>query len=97
MASRDQLGGHFGTSDHPGGPWEQQEGRGVANNRIFVDFGVISGLISVSFWGLKMFFFVLFRLVFQVIFLSISDSIFRCLGLQNSCFRLESIANIDFL
>ena len=58
------LGGHFGVSgapgeailaprDHPGGPWEQQDGHEVANNRIFVDLGVISGLVSVSFGGSK--------------------------------------------
>ena len=50
------LGGHFGTSgapweailaprDHPEGPWEQQHGHEVANDRILVDFGVISGPI----------------------------------------------------
>ena len=43
------LGGHFRTSDHPGGPWEQQDGHEVANNRIVVDFGVIPTLVSVSF------------------------------------------------
>ena len=45
------MGGHFGTSGepwgatpaprvHPGGPWEQQDGFEVVNNRIFVDFGI---------------------------------------------------------
>ena len=58
------LGSNFGTSgapleailaprDHPGGPWEQQDGHEVANNRIFVDFGVISGPVYVSFWSSK--------------------------------------------
>ena len=47
------LGGHFGIRDHPGGPWEQQAGHEVANDRIFVDFGVISGLVSVSFLNSK--------------------------------------------
>ena len=56
------MGIHFGISgahweailalrDHPGGPWEQQDGHEVARHRIFVDFGMISGPISVSFWG----------------------------------------------
>ena len=60
----DILGDHFSTSgatwgvilaprDHPGGPWEQQDGHEVANNRICVDFGVISGLVYVSSWGSK--------------------------------------------
>ena len=54
------LGSHFGVSeapweailaprDHPGGPWEQQDGHEVANDRIFVDLGMISGLVSVIF------------------------------------------------
>ena len=58
------LGSHFGTSgapweailvprDHFGGPWEQQPGHDVANDRIFADFGVISGLIYVGFSGPK--------------------------------------------
>ena len=58
------LGCYFGVSeapweailaprDHPGGPWEQQEGHEVANNRIFVDFGLISDLVSFSFWNSK--------------------------------------------
>ena len=53
------LGDHLGTSgapggailaprDHPGRTWEQQDGREGANIRIFVDFGVISGLVCVS-------------------------------------------------
>ena len=54
------LGSHFGISgarweailgpwDHPGGPWEQQDGHEVANNRILVDLGMISGLVNVCF------------------------------------------------
>ena len=35
--------------DHPGRPWELQDGHEVANNRIFVDLGMISGHVSVSF------------------------------------------------
>ena len=61
LASREHLGRpfwHLGTNlgailaprDHPGGPWEQQDGHSVANNRIFVDFGMVLGLVSVSFW-----------------------------------------------
>ena len=60
------YGSHFGISgapweailaprDHPGGPWEQQDGHEVANNRIFVDFGVISGPVYVGFSGPKCF------------------------------------------
>ena len=54
------MGGHFGISgtpwkailaprDHPGGPWEQQDGHEVANDRIFIDFELILGLVYDSF------------------------------------------------
>ena len=36
------------------------------------------------------------RVCFQVTFLSISESKFRCLGLQIQGFRMEGIAKIDF-
>ena len=39
--------------DHPGGPWEQQDGHEVANDRILVEFGVTSGPVYVSFWDSK--------------------------------------------
>ena len=59
------MGGYFRVSGaawevilaprgHPGGPWEQQDGREVANNRIFVDLGVISGPVLCQFEGSKM-------------------------------------------
>ena len=47
------LGAILAPGDHPGGPWEQQDGHEVANNRIFVDFGMISGPVYVSFWNSK--------------------------------------------
>ena len=58
------MGSNFGVSgepweailaprDHPGGPWEQQDGHEVANDRIFVDFGMISGFVYFSFGGSK--------------------------------------------
>ena len=34
--------------DHHGRPWEKQDGHKVANDRIFVDLGVISGPIYAS-------------------------------------------------
>ena len=60
------LGGHFGVSgapweailalrDRPGRPWEQQDGNEVANNRILVDLGVISGPVYGSLWASKCF------------------------------------------
>ena len=63
-ASGSISGGYFGTSgapwgailaprDHPGGPWEQQDGLEFANNRILVDLGMIPGFVYVSFWGPK--------------------------------------------
>ena len=41
--------------NHPGGPWEQQDGPEVANNRIFFDFGMIWGPVYISFWKQKCF------------------------------------------
>ena len=57
----DILGDHFGISgalwgailaprDRSGGPWEQQDGLEVVNNRTCVDFGVISGFVYIGFW-----------------------------------------------
>ena len=44
--------------------WEQQDRHEVANNMIFVDLGMISGLVSVSFWDSKcIMFFCMLRLV----------------------------------
>ena len=57
LASREHSGALWeailASRDHPGGPWEQQDGHEVANNRIFVDFGVISGPVYVSFGSSK--------------------------------------------
>ena len=39
--------------NHLGRAWEQQDGHEVARHRIFVDFGVISGRVYVSFWSSK--------------------------------------------
>ena len=50
LASREHLGKPFWRL---GIPWEQQDGREVANNRIFVDFEMISGLVYVSLWDSK--------------------------------------------
>ena len=63
--------------DNPGGSWEQQDGHEVANDKFFVDFGMISGLVQVSFWGSKC---VKHHVLFMCIsmsFFSISDSHFR--------------------
>ena len=58
------MGSNFGVSGalreailaprDPGGPWEQQDGHEVVNDRIFVDFGVISGFVLFQFVGFKM-------------------------------------------
>ena len=80
MALRDHLGESFwclGSAilvprDHPGGPWEQQDGHKVARHRIFVDLGVISGFVSVSFWASKSGKNrLIFRLVFKSFFIDI--------------------------
>ena len=58
----DILGIHFGTAgapwgvilaprDHPGGPWEQQDGLEVVQNRISIDFAVILGPYFESLFG----------------------------------------------
>ena len=97
---------HFGTSgapwdaifaprNHPGGPWEKQDGHEVANNRIFVDLGVISGLVSVSFWVQNALEFFFFRLVSKTYSYRFLPRIFE-LGLPNRCFRMEDIAKVDF-
>ena len=60
----DILVDHFSTSGalwelifapwgHLGGPWDQQDGFEMVNNRILVDFGVIRELVYVSFWVSK--------------------------------------------
>ena len=60
------LGAHSGTSgapwgaisaprDHPGEPWEQQDGFEVVENRIFIDLGMIWGFVYVSCWVSKCF------------------------------------------
>ena len=43
------MGSILAFRDHSGGPWEQEDGHEVANNRILVDFELISGLVYVSF------------------------------------------------
>ena len=58
---REHRGGTVGTSgapwdailalrDHPGGPWEQQDGFEVANNRMLIEFGMILGRVHVTLW-----------------------------------------------
>ena len=49
LEPRENLGIHFGSSDRPGGPWEQQGGHEVVWNRTFIDLGVIFGPIYISF------------------------------------------------
>ena len=57
-------GSHFGTWDYAGGPWEQQEGHEVAHHRVFVDLGMISGLVYVGFSGPKCF---KYRFIFRFV------------------------------
>ena len=61
MAPGEHLGWPFlrlgstlgGLRNHPGGPWEHQDGPEFANNKSLVDFGVISGFLHVSIWSSK--------------------------------------------
>ena len=68
------MDSHFGVSgapweailaprNYPGGPWEQQDGPEVASNRIFIDLGMISGLLYVSFWNSK---YIKYRVIFRL-------------------------------
>ena len=71
------------------------DGFEVVDNRIFVDLGVISGFISVSFWSSKcgkiLFVFGLFPGHFFIDF----RFDFSMLGLPNRGFRMKGIAQID--
>ena len=49
------MGGHSCTSGHPEKLWEAQDGHEVANDKIFVDLGMISGPIYFGFSGPKCF------------------------------------------
>ena len=46
LALREHLGEPFG--DRPGGPWERQDGHGVVQSRISIDFEVILGPVYIS-------------------------------------------------
>ena len=48
---REHLGDLLASRDHPGGPWEQQDGVEVVNNnnKILFDLGMILGVVYVSF------------------------------------------------
>ena len=63
--------------------------------RILFDFGVILGPVSISFLCSEARNLIFLRACFQVIFLSISLSKFRRLGLPNRGVRKESIAKDD--
>ena len=76
-ASGAPRGGILAPRDHPGGPWEQQDGFEVVDKRILVDFGIILGLVDFIF---KAHFF--FRACYQVVSLSVSETKFQRLGLQ---------------
>ena len=91
------MGGDFGISeapwevilsprDHPGGPWEQQDGHEVANDRILVDFELIAGLVYVGFLIPKCIKNVCLLGFFVV---AISDSIFDVLEFKIVVFALK--------
>ena len=106
MAPLEHVGSYFGTSGAPweavlalrdrhGGPWEQQDGLEVANNRICVDSGMVLGLVYISFWNSKRFEICFSKLVSRSCS-SISEFKFRRLGLPNRGFLTEGFANTDF-
>ncbi len=91
------LGVHFGTLGHHGGPWEQQEGHVGVWNRIFIDFGTISGTHFESFLEprakIRFSFFVL---VSRSLFASIFESKSGRLGLPKQGFGVRDIAKTEF-
>ena len=76
--------------DHSGGPWEQQDGHEVVWNRIFIDLGVILGLVYTIFFDFK----TLGILFFSGLFLG--QLKFRRLGLQIRGLRKEGLAKVNF-
>ena len=74
--------------DHPGGPWEQQHGHEVANDRIVIDFGMISGLVYVSFWNSKCF---KNRFMFELV-----STFSRRLRIQIIVFALKALQKSTF-
>ena len=67
------------------------------DTRLVIDFGVIWDPVLIAFWAPKLAFSLFCRACFQVIFLSISESIFRRLGLHIQSFRKEIIAKVNGL
>ena len=97
------LGDHFGVSatweailaprDHPGGPWEQQDGHEVVRNRIFIDFGVIVGPYFESCcWHRGLEFKLLFGLVSKSLFVFTFESKSRRVDLLKRCCCIEGVA-----
>ena len=87
----------MGPRNHPGGPWEQQDGLEVVIYRILFDFKVILGPVYISFSISRSLTFDLFFGLVSMLFLSsIYESKFRRLGLPNRSFCKESLAKLDF-
>ena len=76
-------------------PWEQQDGLEVVDNRILFNFGVILGVVYVSFWVSECLRILFFSSLFPGHFFSMSDSSCRRLGLPNHGFRKEGSAKMD--
>ena len=92
------LGTILSAWDHPGGPWEQQEGHVGVRSKIFSDFGLISGthfesflssdgLNSVFFWSLFPGHFLHRFLVAMNDSWSSQNKVFAWKVLQKPCFR----------
>jgi hypothetical protein len=80
---REHLGDLLASRDHPGGPWEQQDGVEVVNNnnKILFDLGMILGVVYVSF-GVS----------FVYRFLNRNFDVW---DFQIVVFRMEVMANVD--
>ena len=73
--------GLIGISGPPWGPWEQQDGVEVVNNKILFDLGMILGVVYVSF-GVSF----VYRFLYRN---------FDVWDFQIVVFRMEIMANID--
>ena len=95
IASPCTLGAILAPRGHPGGPWEQQDAFEMVAYRILFDLGMILRLVYISFSGARSSKIRFFRACFQIIFLSISESKFRRLGIPNQCSRMQSNPNLE--
>ena len=105
MASRSTLGGHFRTSGHLGGHFVPRDHPGTMGARLDKKLPVTGFKSILSDFGIGFYqslgpkcikFLFIFRLISRLFFLAISDSNFRCVGLQNLVFALKVFQTSTF-